>query len=237
MKRLAIPFLFIAAWAATGAAAKGPVGELSTLGYQGQERSFYLFVPKDLPASPPLLLLLHGSGRDGDSMIAEWRKLAEKEGVLLVAPNAANSRAWSSVDDSPKFLQAVLDQVAATHAFDANRIYLFGHSAGAVWGLQVGLLASDVFAAVAIHAGMILPEDYGSIGRAKNKVPIHIQVGTKDRFFPLSSVQETVSRLKASGFQAELVEIPGHDHDYYAKSKKVNEVAWAFLSQHGQRRD
>src|SRR5262249_41668056 len=49
----------------------------------------------------PLLMLFHGSGRDGMSQINEWRKLADSEGIVLVAPNATNTRQWSMSDDGP----------------------------------------------------------------------------------------------------------------------------------------
>src|ERR1043166_8921524 len=93
-------FLFLLAWASTlafaipvFAAAAKP--EKQTLTSQGTPRTYYTFVPEKLAAPAPLLLLLHGSGRDGMSQIDEWKTLAEQEGIILAAPDSANSREWS----------------------------------------------------------------------------------------------------------------------------------------------
>ena len=52
----------------------------------GQPRTYYLLAPdaakKAAPA--PLLVLLHGSGRDGRSLLEKWEPLAKKEGIILV---------------------------------------------------------------------------------------------------------------------------------------------------------
>ena len=52
-------FLF-AAWADAQSKIK--------FGHKGKERSYFLFAPRTLSDSPPLLMLLHGSGRDGNSL-------------------------------------------------------------------------------------------------------------------------------------------------------------------------
>ena len=69
--------------------------EITNLG--GKARAYYLFVPdkltKDHPA--PLLLLLHGSGRNGASLTDKWKDLAKKEGIILVAPDAINTQGGS----------------------------------------------------------------------------------------------------------------------------------------------
>lgn len=55
-------------------------------------------------------------------------------------------------------------------------------------------------------------------------------MGTEDPFFPLTEVRNTHQALVAAGLSAELVEIPKHDHNYYARSKRVNKAAWEFLA-------
>jgi hypothetical protein len=43
-------------------------------------------------------------------------------------------------------------------------------------------------------------------------------------------VRATRDELKKDGFPVELVEIPRHTHDYYSRSREINDKAWAFLS-------
>jgi predicted esterase len=41
-----------------------------------------------------VILLLHGSGHDGKSLIDPWLPLAKSEGIVLVAPSASDPQAW-----------------------------------------------------------------------------------------------------------------------------------------------
>jgi len=54
-----------------------------------KERVYYLFVPEKKSEKPlPVLILLHGSNRNGFSLVEKWKDLAEKEGILLAGPDA-----------------------------------------------------------------------------------------------------------------------------------------------------
>jgi poly(3-hydroxybutyrate) depolymerase len=97
----------------------------------GQPRGYFLFVPTGLTSPAPLLVLFHGSGRDGLSLIEPWKKQAEQEGIVLVGPNARNSAEWATPVDGPKFVIDVVEAVKKAHPINPRRVYLFGHSAGA----------------------------------------------------------------------------------------------------------
>jgi poly(3-hydroxybutyrate) depolymerase len=205
--------------------------EITNLG--GKARAYYLFVPeklaKDHPA--PLLVLLHGSGRNGASLADKWKDLAKKEGIFLVAPDAITTEGWKSPVDGPDFLHDLITELLSKYPIDARRIYLFGHSAGASFALYMALYESEYFAAAAIHAGALTPRDGEIVEQAKRKIPIHIAVGTVDRFFPLAAVRDTRDMLNSNGFNAQLIEMPGHDHWYYDLAPKINATAWAFLKE------
>jgi len=91
---------------------------------------------------------------------------------------------------------------------------------------------SQYFAAVAVHAGALRPENYVFIDFAKRLIPIYIVSGTDDGFFPLDSVRATRDALVAKRIPVELVELKGHDHWYYTLAPKINEGVWEFLAQH-----
>ena len=116
-----------------------------------------------------------------------------------------------------------------------KRVYLFGHSAGAVFALMMPLWEPEYFAAVAIHAGAIPRGAEGnvqsSLQEPKRKTPIQIQVGTNDPFFPVQVVRQTRDLFSAGGFTIDLREIPRHDHNYYVVSDQINREAWAFLKE------
>jgi len=111
-------------------------------------------------------------------------------------------------------------------------MYIFGHSAGAIHGLDLGVLESEYFAAVGVHAGIVSAELQDLLERAPRKIPMAIWVGTNDNFFPLAAVRQTRDALNAHGFNAQLTEIKNHTHDYYSSSADINKQAWAFLQQH-----
>lgn len=226
MKTVTLLFLLVLSSIATLAATKPEKQIITSL---GGERTYYTFVPEKLTAPAPLLLLLHGSGRDGMSQIDEWKALAEKEGIILVAPDSANSREWNMNNDGPEFLHDIVEAVRAKHSVDGARLYLFGHSAGAVFALYMAVMESRYFAAVGVHAGAMGEDFYPYLDLAKRKIPITIWVGTEDPYFKLPMVKATQTELNKHGFDAKVVEMKGHDHNYYAVSKDLNPKIWDFL--------
>jgi len=210
----------------------GPAKELSpslTFEFAGKTRTYYAFIPEH-EGPLPVLVLLHGSGRSGQVMVDAWKGLASREHFMLVAPDAYDPSGWGVKMDPPEFLHAAVDQVRAKHAVDASRIYLFGHSAGAVYALIVAVIDSRFYAAAAVHAGA-LPPGYESqiISRADRRTPIAIWVGDRDPLFHVDAVTATQSLLEANSFPMKLSVIPDHDHNYYAISDEVNRQAWNFL--------
>ncbi|HSS19081.1 MAG TPA: tetratricopeptide repeat protein [Pyrinomonadaceae bacterium] len=198
---------------------------------EGKRRTYYLYTPKSLPPNTkvPLIVLLHGTDHVGLSLAEKWDTLAEKEGLIIVAPDSADPAHWSVPKDGPAFIHELVESVKATYPIDPQRVYLFGHSGGAVFALLMSLYESQYFAATAIHAGALDADSAQLVVLAKRKTPIHIQVGTVDEYFPLQAVRATRDLLNSQGFAVQLVEIPRHNHWYYDTSATINQTAWDFL--------
>jgi poly(3-hydroxybutyrate) depolymerase len=198
---------------------------------QGKERTYYLFVPDKIsPATPaPLIVLLHGSGRNGLSLVERWKELAAKEGIVLAGPDALTSQGWRIPEDGPDFIHELVETLKAKYPVNARRVYLFGHSAGAGQALYLSLLESQYFAATVVHAGALNAEDGPYLERARRKIPIAIFVGTNDQLFPLPVVRAPRDALNAHGFKSELTEIKDHTHAYYDRAAEINQSAWEFL--------
>ena len=210
--------------------AAGPKIEKAGVESAGQKRVYYLFAPETAKEHPaPLILMLHGSGRDGRILVERWQKLAEKEGIILVGPNATNPQAWTGQNDSPAFLRDVIEDVKAKYSVDPKRVYLFGHSAGAQFAIIMASLESTYFAAAAVHAGALRPEEFIAFSYATRKIPIALWSGTNDNLVPINMVKATAAELKRLEFPMELTVMPNHDHDYYSVSDAVNRGAWQFL--------
>jgi poly(3-hydroxybutyrate) depolymerase len=197
----------------------------------GRPRTYYLYVPETVREGTPapLIVFLHGSGRNGSLLVEKWKDLAKKEGIILAGPDAVNSQEWNMLVDGPDLMHDVVEAVSAQHPVDKKRVYLFGHSAGAIQGLMFALLESQYFAAVAVHAGMLPPDTYAYADAAPRKIPLAIWVGTNDAFFPVRVVRDTRDALVQRGFSVQLTEINGHTHDYYSRSSEINKAAWTFL--------
>lgn len=230
MKRL---FAAISASLLLAEAAPGDTGKIAKekIAWKGKDRVYYLFVPTG--ASPekklPVIVTLHGSTRNGESLVSRWKDMAEKEKIVLIGPDSADSVHWASPAAGPLFLHDVVEQVTAKTPIDQRRVYLFGHSAGAVFALQMAALESEYFAAAVVNAGSLQPGYFSLFDYATRKIPYLMVIGTRDQFFPLPEVVATRDALKSRGFPVEYMEIPGHNHNYSAKSREINERAWDFL--------
>jgi len=205
--------------------------EKQTILSRGATRTYYLFVPDGIDAAKPvpLIVTLHGSGRNGATLVDKWKGLAQKEHIILAGPDSTNSQQWSAPEDGPALLHDLVELLKSKYAIDGRRVYLFGHSAGAVFALQTGLIESEYFAAVAIHAGAMPANSFNVMDYATRKIPFAIICGTRDAFFPIEYVRATRDELKKRGFVAELTEVPNHTHDYYTTADATNKVAWEFL--------
>jgi poly(3-hydroxybutyrate) depolymerase len=228
MRRLASTILVLIVLGTAGfVAAQRPV-EMSTT-FEGKERDYVVFAPKKAPEPTPLVILFHGRGRSGMSILEPWRKLAKSERFILTAPASLHWDHWDPVNDGPRFLIHLIEEISSEHKIDTTRIYLFGHSAGANHALLMALLESERFAAVAVHAGALGQESLGPMTDAPRKIPFHIQIGTEDEYYPLEAVQATGDALVRRDFDVVVLEIEGHNHNYYKRSNDINETAWSFL--------
>lgn len=198
---------------------------------EGEKRSHYLFAPDSVNQTKPapLIVLLHGSGRNGRVLIEHWQKLAEQEGIVLAGPDSRNSAGWSIPEDGPRFLYDLIEELKSKQPVDPRRVYLFGHSAGAIFGLFMSALESEYVAAAAVSAGAVRKENYALLDGAERKTPVAMFVGTKDPLFPLAEVRRTRDAFTQRGFPVELTEVAGLDHNYYSRSAEINAKAWEFL--------
>ena len=200
-----------------------------------KKRTYYLFVPEALKPGEklPLLLVFHGSNRNGLSIVETWQNVAAKESLIVAGLDSLDSSIWSTTKDNPSVLRDLVETLESKYPINPRRVYLFGHSGGAVFALDIAMIESEYFAAVAVHAGSWREKaEFEIIRTARRQIPLAIWVGSKDPFFSLESVHATRDALTASGFHVEVVEMPGHDHWYYDLAPQINEAAWQFLNQY-----
>jgi polyhydroxybutyrate depolymerase len=162
MNRAYVVALAVLLLASFSLAADKAKPEKLALTFEGKTRTYYVFVPNGVTQGAPVLLLLHGSGHNGMSLIDPWKDIAAKEAVVLVAPDSSDSSQWKQTADGPDFIHAVVEAAKSKYPIDPRRVYLFGkHSAGAVYALYLSAIQSEYFAATAMHAEALLPNDFG----------------------------------------------------------------------------
>lgn len=216
--------LAVAAWGAEKASK-------FELPFEGKKRIIHFYAPSG-EEPRPLVILLHGSNRNGRIMVDAWLKLAGKEQLVLAGPDSTRSETWLIEADGPDFMRAIIEAVKARRAIDPGRVYIFGHSAGAEFALMMGLLQSEYFAAVSLHAGGLHEENASLLDYARRKIPIGIWSGDRDAMIPLVHVEKTRTMLAQRNMDVTVKVMRGHDHNYYNVANDLNPEVWRFLSAH-----
>jgi poly(3-hydroxybutyrate) depolymerase len=211
--------------------AQAAVATKQTLSFEGQDRTFYLYVPDGGQGAMPMVVLLHGSGGTGAFMISRWQDIAAREHIVLLAPDSLHPDiGWNLRNDGPDYIHAAILAAAAGHPIDFHRLYLFGQSGGAVYALNLAMLESEYFAAAAYHAGgWRKPAEYHFADYAKRKIPVASYAGDKDEYFSVQSEQQTQHILTQHGIPAELHFLPGGLHAYSDVPKDFHDTVWTFL--------
>jgi polyhydroxybutyrate depolymerase len=157
----------------TAAATVLPGDSERSLAVGGMERSYLLHVPSGLADDQPvpLLLVFHGFSGTGDAMAVTtgFNDLADAYGFLAVYPNGlgpVGATSWnaggccgfaeSNNIDEAAFVRKIISDLQVEANIDPKRIYAAGFSNGAFLAYRLGCELSDVLAAVAPVAGVLL---------------------------------------------------------------------------------
>lgn len=148
--------------------------EEHTLRHDGRARHYLLYVPSQVDGSQPvpLVFVLHGGGGNPDlyEEVTGFGEIAREEGFILVYPggtgrlrnrlltwNAGHCCGYAMEEnvDDVGFFREMVTELEAEYNIDPARIYVAGHSNGAMMSYRLAAEMSDTFAAVGIVAGTI----------------------------------------------------------------------------------
>lgn len=168
---------------------------------QGRDRTFLVYVPagitpadapKAIRGGAPLALLLHGRLGTADGMVrlADFRPMADREGVILVYPQGIN-RSWNDgrestpahkqgIDDVA-FIDQVITYMIKHYPVDSTRVYVTGMSNGGFMTSRLGCALTRRIAAIAVVAASMSDET-----PCKPALPLPVMYiqGTKDPLVP-----------------------------------------------------
>ncbi|MBF9032719.1 hypothetical protein HKCCE2091_00560 [Rhodobacterales bacterium HKCCE2091] len=178
------------------------------------------FAPGEAEGPRPMVILFAGANRSAMSMIDMWQATARENGLVLVAIEGDTS---SGRDPEPVFINRLLDAALDRYDVDRSRIYLFGHSAGAVRAQVIANRVVGPWRAVAVHAGYPSPDWVHAV---EGGAPVRHYLGTSDAIFNPASARSVGQYLAFNGHPFELVLIPGHTHWFYDIGPVIAADAW-----------
>jgi predicted esterase len=189
---------------------------------------YRVYVPKAYTASrpTPLVIALHGLGATEDSFFDSYSRvtpgLAEQHGFLMAAPlgfrvdgfygsplmGAGDAASKRRIEYSEKDVLEVLRRMRADYNVDSARIYLIGHSMGAIGTWALAAKYPDLWAALVPFSGIGAPQ---TAERIKG-IPQFVVHGDADNTVNVSGSRTMVEALKKLGATVTYVEVPGGSH-------------------------
>lgn len=169
-----------------------------TLEFQsaGMTRSTLLAGPEALPVKPlPLVLNFHGysdspEAQEGYSLMSDH---AVQEGYVVAYPAGTGAlKGWnagaccgtaaSSGIDDVAFVEALIDEIAATACIDRERVYAVGYSNGGFLSHRLACELSDKIAGIASVAGVMGMSECNPF----RSIPVMQIHGTADAVVPFA---------------------------------------------------
>ena len=190
---------------------------------------YRLYIPSsyDPNRGAPLIVALHGLGGTENSFFenynADFPKLAEQHGYIVAAPlgyRVDGSYGWGlgnpPADPNVQFVQArseedvmqVLGLVQKHYKIDPQRIYLTGHSMGAIGTWKVAAKFPDVWAAIGMFAGAGTPATLSQM----QHIPQYVVHGDADPTVSVEGSRSMVARMQELEMTRQYIEVPGGDH-------------------------
>ena len=102
----------------------------------------------------------------------------------------------------------VLEQVRSMYNIDSSRIYLMGHSMGAIGTWKIAAKYPDMWAAIGMFAGQGVP---ATVALMKN-IPAFVVHGDADPTVSVRGSRAMVDAMKANNVDHVYIEVPGGTH-------------------------
>ncbi|WP_371223482.1 prolyl oligopeptidase family serine peptidase [Roseovarius sp. 2305UL8-3] len=185
---------------------------------------WYDYAPS-IGANLPLVILLHGAGRDGLSLIEMWSEAAKRHGIALLAPDAGK-QGWPLQNPDAAVLQQLINEMSERHNIDPERIFLFGHSNGAAYAQVLLNRTTGPWRAAVLHAGFV-PSDM--LVQPATPKPFRLYIGEHEHIFSIEDAKTNGRELAKRGHDNDIVIIPGHTHWLYEAGPRIAEKSWTWF--------
>jgi poly(hydroxyalkanoate) depolymerase family esterase len=143
-----------------------PLSEISDFGSNPRQLRMSKFVPRELPESSPLVVVLHGCQQTAQDINrgAGWSALAKECGFAVVLPEQKSSNNaqcgfnWFQPGDSRRgdgealSVRQMVRRMIEDHGLNERRVYVVGLSAGRAMACALLAAYPEVFAGGAVIA-------------------------------------------------------------------------------------
>lgn len=176
----------------------------ATLSVNGVERRYLVRRPAGEKPPSAIVLLLHGGGGSAEQITGGrsraapyrvWNAIADREGLLLVAPQGANGAGgkpgWNDcrtledtgeAADDVAFLSTLVDTLRREHRVRTPRTFAVGTSNGGMMAMRLAIERPQSFTAIAsVVSSMPARSECAAPTRA---VPVLMINGTEDALVP-----------------------------------------------------
>jgi phospholipase/carboxylesterase len=195
--------------------ASAPAGlqKLELTGHTGREGWYYVPAKHANPA--PLILMLHGSLDDGDTILQQIRSFADDIGAIVIAPDSRGYTweiAQREVAEDPLdrfgkdvvYIDRALAYVFARYSIDAKRVAIGGFSDGGTYALSLGLMNGNLFTHV-----MAFSPGFVRVRSTAGHPHVFLAHGTSDDVLPIDSSRSMARAIDQAGYEVEFMEFDG----------------------------
>jgi len=164
----------------------------------------WTYKPKTWQNSDKIVFVMHGGGRNADDYLNAWKEIAEKQKLLIVAPEFASKFAKFATNDyqegnlftffgtrnAPEkwayaVIENIFDRIKADNQFTHATYDMFGHSAGGQFVHRMVMLMPQarISTAIAANAGFYtFPDETLKFPYGLKNTPVKLKTGLAQAF-------------------------------------------------------
>ena len=179
-------------------------------GFHALRGGGFLYVPAAYrpEQTAPLVVILHGAGGEAQHAIDLLRPAADRDGLLVVAPQSLGST-WDAIRGASgadaRQIDLDLAEVFSRYSVDPQKVVVAGFSDGASYALSLGLSNGELFRSIIAFSPGFIPE-----AESRGKPRVYVSHGTSDPVLPIDLCSRAlVPRLRSRGYLVEYREFDG----------------------------
>jgi polyhydroxybutyrate depolymerase len=181
--------------------------KVSSLTVNKTKRWYQVYTPPNLKDKAPVIFILHGGGGSMKKIFTKrgggilgYIDIANKHGLLLVAPNGTNAKNgdtkgdkqhWNDLrGDGPLsnketkdvlFIQKLTKEIISKYSVNSKKLYITGASNGGMMTFKMLLKKPNLFAAGVAFIASLPANPKSPLSPTGMPVPLMMMNGTKDR--------------------------------------------------------